>query len=123
MFAKAEALHPGAQAILQAKALKLVGAPDSKLLMPGHSAVAGIFLAGRADAMMGYCSGSAAVMREVPGLASVPLPPALSVGAPYGMTVLSDTPMAARFALFVLSEPGQAILAHHGFDPVAQAAD
>jgi ABC-type molybdate transport system substrate-binding protein len=32
------------------------------------------------------------------------------------MTVLNDaTPAAYRFALFVLSTDGQAILAHHGF--------
>ena len=123
VFAKAEKLHPGAEAVLQAKALQLVGAPDSKPLVPGHSFVAGVFLAGRADAMMGYCSGSAAVMKEVPGLASVPLPPALSVGPAYGMTVLSDNLLAARFALFILSETGQAILARDGFTPVAQAAD
>ncbi len=123
VFAKAEKLHPGAEATLQAKAMKLVGGPDSKLLVPGHGAVAGVFLAGKADAMLGYCSGSASVMKEVPGLVSVPVPPALSVGPAYGMIVLSDSPLAARFALFIMSEPGQAILARQGFDPVAQAAN
>jgi ABC-type molybdate transport system substrate-binding protein len=39
------------------------------------------------------------------------------------MTVLSDNLLAARFALFILSETGQAILARDGFTPVAQAAD
>src|SRR5580704_4110437 len=47
VFARAEALHPGAQAILQAKALKLVGGPNSTPLVPGHGAVQGIFLANR----------------------------------------------------------------------------
>lgn len=123
VFAKAEAVHPGAQAALQAKAQTLVGGPDSKPLVPGHGQVAGVFLADRADAMLGYCSGSAAVMRDVPGLVSVPVPPALSVGPAYGLTVLSDKPLAARFALFVLSEPGQAILARHGFDPATREAN
>jgi ABC-type molybdate transport system substrate-binding protein len=56
-----------------------------------------------------------------PGLVSIPLPPALTVGAPYGMVVLSDDPLAARFALFVMSEHGQAILQKYGFDPVGIA--
>jgi molybdate transport system substrate-binding protein len=123
VFAKADKLHPGAEATLQGKALKLVGAADSKPLVPGHSAVAGIFLADRADTMMGYCSGSSALIKEVPGLVSVSMPPALSVGPAYGMIVLTENPAAARFALFIMSEQGQRILAHQGFDPVALATD
>jgi molybdate transport system substrate-binding protein len=122
MFARAEAVHPGAQAILQAKALKPVGGPRTPPLVPGHGAVQGVFLADRADVMLGYCSGSAAVIQEIPGLVSVALPPALAVGAAYGMIVLTDAPLAARFALFVMSEPGQAILQKNGFDPVGIAA-
>jgi ABC-type molybdate transport system substrate-binding protein len=34
------------------------------------------------------------------------------------MVVLSDDPLADRFALFVMSEQGQAILQKYGFDPV-----
>jgi len=48
--------------------------------------------------------------------------PGLQVGPEYGMTVLSAAPAAARFALFVMSEPGQAILARHGLIPVALPA-
>jgi molybdate transport system substrate-binding protein len=40
-----------------------------------------MFLTGRADVMLGYCSDAAPVIREVPGLVSVALPPALTVGA------------------------------------------
>jgi len=36
--------------------------------------------------------------------------------------VLSGKPDAARFALFVLSEQGQAILARHGLIPVTLPA-
>ena len=75
-------------------------------------------MADRADIMLGYCSGSAAVMQDVPGLVSVPVPELLSVGPAYGMVVLSDRPAAARFALFVVSEQGQAILQKFGFEPV-----
>lgn len=123
VFARAEAVHPGAQAILQAKAMKLMGGgAATPPLVPGHGAVEGIFLANRADVLFGYCSGFGPVMREVPGLVSVALPPALSVGAAYGMIVLSDNTLADRFALFVMSEQGQAILRKHGFDPVGIAA-
>ena len=62
VFARAEAVHPGARAILQDKAMKLVGGPNTPPLIPGRGSVEGIFLANRADVMLGYCSGSAAVM-------------------------------------------------------------
>jgi molybdate transport system substrate-binding protein len=118
VFARAEAVHPGAQAILQRKAMQLVGGPKSKPLVPGRGAVQGIFLTDRADVMLGYCSSGQAVMREIPGLTNVALPPSLTVGPAYGLIVLSDAPLAARFALFVLSEQGQAILRKYGFDPI-----
>ena len=54
----------------------------------------GIFLADRADVMLGYCSSSVPVMREIPGLVNVPLPPSLTVGPAYGLIVLSDQPLA-----------------------------
>jgi molybdate transport system substrate-binding protein len=121
VFARAEAVHPGAQAILQAKAMKLFGGPNTQPLVPGRGPVQGIFLSDTADVALGYCSSSIPVMREVPGLANVALPATLTVGPAYGLVVLTDDPLAARFALFVMSEPGQTILLHHGFDPVGLA--
>jgi molybdate transport system substrate-binding protein len=118
VFARAEAVHPGAQAILQRKAMQLVGGPNSKPLVPGRGAIQGIFLANRANVMLGYCSSGQAVMREMPRLTNVALPPSLTVGPAYGLIVLSDRPLAARFALFVLSEQGQEILRKYGFDPI-----
>ncbi len=72
--------------------------------------------------MLSYCSASDSVIKEIPGLVSVAMPPSLSVGPAYGMVMLTDRPLAARFALFVMSEAGQAILQRHGFDPVGIAA-
>jgi molybdate transport system substrate-binding protein len=118
VFARAETVYAGAQAILQQKAMQLVGGPNSVPLVPGRGAVEGIFLANRADVMLGYCSSGQAVLQEVPGLTNVSLPPSLTVGPAYGLIVLSDHPLAARFALFVLSEQGQAILRQYGFDPI-----
>jgi hypothetical protein len=97
-------MHPGARAILEAKAMKLVGGRDTPLLVAGHGAVQGVFLADRADVMLSYCSGSGPVMQEIPGLVSVALPPELAVGPAYGMILQTEHPLAARFALFVLSE-------------------
>jgi molybdate transport system substrate-binding protein len=121
VFARAEAVRPGAQTILQSKAMQLVGGPNTPPLVAGRGAVQGVFLTDRADVMLGYCSSSGPVMQEVPGLANVALPPALTVGPAYGLIVLSNHPLAARFALFVLSEPGQAILLRNGFDPIGLA--
>jgi molybdate transport system substrate-binding protein len=123
VFARADGVHPGARAILEAKALKLVGGPNTPPLVPGHGAVQGVFLANRADVMLGYCSGSEQVMQEIPGLINVALPPALTVGPAYGLIVLSDHLLATRFALFIMSEDGQKILRRHGFDPIGLADD
>jgi molybdate transport system substrate-binding protein len=123
VFARAEAVRPGARAALEAKALKLYGGGSkTPLLVPGKGAVEGIFLADRADVALAYCSGAPEVVAAVPGLAVVPLPPDLTVGPAYGMVVLTAKPVAFRFATFVMSETGQALLKAHGFDPVALVA-
>lgn len=122
VFARAERVRPGAQATLEGKAQQLVGGPSMAPLVPGQGPSEGVFLSGRADVMLGYCSGADALRRTLPDVAAVPLPAALEVGPEYGMTVLSPNPAAARFALFVMSVPGQAILARHGLIPVALPA-
>jgi len=122
VFARAEQVHPGAKATLEGKAQQLVGGPGMAPLVPGQGPSEGVFLSGRADVMLGYCSGTDTLRRAVSDIAAVPLPSELEVGPEYGMTVLSAHPAAARFALFVMSEPGQAILAKHGLVPVALTA-
>jgi molybdate transport system substrate-binding protein len=120
VFARAEAVRAGARAALEAKAQKLYGGgAKTPPLVPGQGAVEGIFLADRADVTLAYCSGAAGIAGTVPGLAIVPLPPELAVGPAYGMVVLDAKPVASRFATFVMSEAGQAVLKAHGFDPVA----
>ncbi len=122
-FARADAVRPGAKAVLEGKAQQLVGGPGMAPLVPGQGPSEGVFLSGRADVMLGYCSGVDTVRAAVPDIVGVPLPPELEVGPAYGLTVLSANPAGARFALFVLSEPGQAILARHGLVPVASQAE
>ena len=120
VFARAEAIRAGAGAALEAKAQQLYGGGvKTPPLVPGKGAVEGIFLSDRADVGLAYCSGAPAVVREVPGLVVVPLPPELSVGPAYGMVLLNTKPLTLRFATFVMSEGGQAIMKAHGFDPVA----
>lgn len=122
VFARAEQVRPGARATLVGKAQQLVGGPSMAPLVPGQGPSEGVFLSGRADVMLGYCSGADTLRRTLPDLAAVALPAALEVGPEYGMTVLSANPAAARFALFVMSRPGQAILKQHGLIPVTLSA-
>jgi molybdate transport system substrate-binding protein len=122
VFARAEAVRNGARAALEAKAQQLYGGGvKTPLLVPGKGPVEGIFLSDRADVALAYCSGAPAVTREIPGLAVLPLPPDLAVGPAYGMILLNPKPVTLRFAAFVMSENGQAVLKAHGFDPVALA--
>ena len=122
VFARAEAVHPGTKATLEAKALKLVGGGDkTPLLVPGKGAVEGVFVADKADVMLGYCSSGAPVQRAIPSLVNVPLPPSLSVAAAYGMVLMNDKPLTLRFAAFVMSERGQSILRGYGFAPLGNA--
>jgi molybdate transport system substrate-binding protein len=115
VFDRAEALHPGARALLDAKALRL---PGKATTVPGHGMAASIFLGNQADAMLSYCTGAPAVLKEVPDVTVTPLPASLEVRPTNGLTVLASSPEAMRLALFILSEPGQAILAKHKFLPV-----
>jgi ABC-type molybdate transport system substrate-binding protein len=123
VFARADEVRPGARAALEAKAKPLVGGPTTALALPGHGAVAGLFLTGKADLFLGYCSNVDALLAEVPGLVSVPLSrPLAPAGADrptYGMVVITGNAMARRFADFVLSPAGQSILVKYGFEPVS----
>jgi ABC-type molybdate transport system substrate-binding protein len=120
MFAKADALRPGARATLEAKALTLTGGPDSPR-PPQDRSVYGMLVAeGKADLFLTYCTNAKAAQAENAGLAVVALPEPLAVGANYGLALAVDAPApAVRFAMFVLSPDGQRILAKHGFEAPA----
>ncbi|NPD67448.1 solute-binding protein [Lichenicola cladoniae] len=118
IFKRADGVHPGATAMLEDKAQQLLGHPGARALVPGHSAAEGVFLSGRADVLIGYCSGASVLRNAVPDLVAVQFPQPLDVSAPYGLIVLSGNPIAMRFALFILSDAGQTILAQHGLIPV-----
>ena len=123
VIARAERMHRGAQAVLQAKAQALFGGPTSMVPANGRSPGGAALLDHRADLLIYYCSSAGPILTEVPGTVSIPLPPALEPGPVYGMAVLGSNPDAARLALFILSGPGQAILTRRGLLPVLASTD
>jgi molybdate transport system substrate-binding protein len=122
IFQKSEALRPGAQAILERKAeasMNLVATPAT----PTQSAAAALFASNAIDISITYCSGVAALEKEVPDLTSLPVPPQLDPHPVYGVAVLSAKPQALRLALYLLSEKGQAIIAKEGLVPLTDPAE
>lgn len=116
LFTRADALRPGARQALEAKALKLTGGPDSPPPPRDRSVYGDLVARKQADIFLTYCTNALLARRESPDLVSVAIPPELSVGARYGLTVMRGAPEPAwRFAWFILSDDGQAILARHGF--------
>src|SRR3984957_6788115 len=91
VFARADALKPGARATLEAKAKKLVGGGEkTPPLVPGKGAVEDIFLSNQADVMLIYCSAVPALQSEIPSLTSIKLPAALTVEPADGMVMLDS---------------------------------
>lgn len=118
MFRKAEALRPGAYAVLDAKALKLTGAIDSPKPPPtsGRGTYAWVMEQGQADVFLTYETVATAVLQELPQLRIVQLPLELQVSVSYGLTMRDDATQEARaFADHLLSEAGQAPLWRLGF--------
>jgi len=119
IFDKIDAGRPGAGKTLKAKAtpnMTLTAQPTA----PGQSALAALFANNKIDMTIVYCS--AAIDREVPGLSSFPIPAALDPHPVYGVAVVSNRPEALRLALYLMSEPGQAIVAKNGLVPLLDGA-
>lgn len=116
LFARAEAIRPGARAALEAKALQLTGAPTSEKAPAGRNQYAWALSTGAADVFLTYCTNAVLARKDDPALQVVQIPRELNVCAEYGMIVLEDAPPAAdMLARFILGEEGQAALARHGF--------
>jgi molybdate transport system substrate-binding protein len=121
IFKRIEALHPGAQAILEKKAqasMTLVATPAT----PTQSAAAALFATHAIDMSITYCSGTAALEKEMPELTSLVVPANIDPHPIYGVAVLSSKPEALRLALFLLSEKGQAIIGRQGLVPLTDPA-
>lgn len=117
VFRKADAIEAGAFATLTAKARQLTGG----LLTPqppDRNVYAMLVAEAAVDVFVTYRTNAALAWQERPVLQVVELPPALAVGADYGLAVRRDAAPAARdFASFVLAREGQRVLASYGFDP------
>ncbi|MEI9916069.1 MAG: substrate-binding domain-containing protein [Methylovirgula sp.] len=114
IFDRLDHLHPDAGNILRDKADALRTALKSDPL----GAFAAEFKSNRIDAMIGYCSGSAALEKDEPDLEAIPFPTTLDPAPVFGLVVLTNRPEALKTALFVLSEPGQALLRRAGLIPL-----
>lgn len=116
VFARAETVKPGAKAALEAKALQLTGGPGSVPAPEGANVYGHKLASGAADLFLAYCTNAQPLGQEQPDIRLIRLPPELSVGADYGLTVLNGaSPNGYRLAMFILSRTGQEILAKHGF--------
>jgi molybdate transport system substrate-binding protein len=122
IFKKIEAVRPGAQATLERKAQASMNL-SAKPATPNQSAAAALFESNAIDMSITYCSGFAALEKEVPELTSLLVPPQLDPHPVYGVAVLSAKPQALRLALFLLSEKGQAIIAKQGLVPLTDPAE
>ena len=123
LFAKAERLRGGAQAILEGKALQLTGGPDSAEAPQGRNLYGWVMESGQADLFLTYCTNAVLAQKEVPGLRIITLPALLAVGADYGLLVLDGAPEGAwRLAMYILSPQGQEQLAGYGFESGALPA-
>jgi len=115
-FRKAEAVKPGAQVILEKKALQLTGSANSATAPNGRTVYGWHITEARADIFLTYCTNALAAQKENPGQQIVQLPANLAVGADYGLTVVNGAPASAQqFADFILSPQGEKILTSHGF--------
>ncbi|QSX34487.1 molybdate ABC transporter substrate-binding protein [Shewanella avicenniae] len=116
LFAKAEAVKANAQAALEQKALKLTGDKTSAKAPEGRNPYGWVMENKRADVFLTYCTNAKLAQKQVPDLKIVAIPPALAVGANYGLLVLKDAnPNTQALANYILSDKGQAILASYGF--------
>lgn len=116
LFAMAEAMKPGARALLEAKALQLTGGPNSEKAPDGKNLYGWVMSTGKADLFLTYCTNALQAKAEVHSLKIIAIPSHLNVGADYGLVVLKNAPPAAvALATFIRSERGRALMAKHGF--------
>jgi molybdate transport system substrate-binding protein len=116
VFAKADAVKPGARAVLEKKAILLTGGVASAPPPEGRSVYGWHLAEGRADIFLTYCTNTLVAQNENLDQQTVDLPESLSVGADYGLIVMNGAPAAARaLAQFIMSPEGQKILVAHGF--------
>jgi len=127
LFAQADKVHPGAKAILEAKAHQLFGNPNAPKVPAGQNAVQYFLTQNEADVFVGYCSRQAKTAEPQSDGAiatnKVEVPANLSFPIDYGMTVLTDhadpamQTAAFRFALYLMSSAAQRLLPDYDYQP------
>jgi molybdate transport system substrate-binding protein len=116
VFERAEKAKRGSFAQLSKKALQLVGGPSSPPPPKDRSAYGALVANGSADIFLTYCTNAVVAKKEEPALEIVALPDSLAVAAEYGLVVMKGASAGGeRFATFLLTRPGQEVLARHGF--------
>ena len=122
MFHKIDAHKPGSFGTLSQKAQQLFGGPTTTAPVNGRHRLLVALDQHDIDLFIYYCSGAQQIVRD-PRYKSVALPPELSVGPEYGLTVSRKAQaMAADFAMYLMSPRGQSTLKDFGFIPVALPA-
>jgi molybdate transport system substrate-binding protein len=122
MFHKIDALKPGAFGTLSQKAQQLFGGPTTTAPINGRPRLLVALDDHDIDLFIYYCSGAQQIVHDAK-YKMVALPPELSVGPEYGLTVSRKAqPAAADFAMYMMSPQAQATLKSFGFIPVALPA-
>jgi molybdate transport system substrate-binding protein len=120
MFHKIDAKRPGAFETLSKKAQQLFGGPATTTPVNGRPRPLVALDDRQIDLFISYCSSAQQIARDSPKYQSIALPPELSVGPEYGLTVSRKAQAAAAdFVMYLLSPQGQASLKAFGFIPVA----
>jgi ABC-type molybdate transport system substrate-binding protein len=121
IFTKVDSAHFGSKAILDAKALRLIGGKDAVAIPPG--ADPGEYLlvtVDRGDELLGHCSGfSSSVTVSKGKLKSIEMPQALALRADYGMSLRPNAPPEAlKLRDFIMTPASQTMFEKYGFSRV-----
>jgi molybdate transport system substrate-binding protein len=119
IFDRIDGVRPGAGRLLKEKAQASMGVTATPA-SPTQHPYAALLAAKQIDIAITYCSGTAAMRKDLPELHSFEVPPQFDPHPVDGMAVLSNKPAALRVALFLFSEKGQAIIAQQGLVPLAE---
>jgi molybdate transport system substrate-binding protein len=119
IFDRIDAVRPGTGRLLKDKARTSMGVTATPA-SPTQHPYAALFAAKQIDIAITYCSGTAAMRKELPELQSFEVPPQFDPHPLDGMALLSNKPEALRVALFLFSEKGQAIIAQEGLVPLTE---
>ena len=118
LFDEIDRTRPGAGATLKGKAQTVMNAVAA--MAPASQGAAALFSSKQIDMSITYCSGSSALEKDLPELASLEVPAQLDPHPIYGIAVLTTNPAAMRLALFLLSDKGQEIIAKENLIPLLE---